>query len=202
MQVNIQDMLIGFVAACAIGIGGVVVADLNSYMSRGGEVGTVPVSWPASVEAASPLVRRSDGGWTFVLTAHPECPCTRATADQLLRALDGADPADRLLVLARADDTNDLGVLEPLRRLSNTTFIADPDASLSADFGGLTSGYLVAFDPGGRTAFAGGLTPRRGMVGPSTGFEAVRALIENKGSVAERAEVFGCPLCEHDAAEK
>jgi hypothetical protein len=90
----------------------------------------------------------------------------------------------------------DLGVLAPLERLSIARFVPDPDAVLSAAFGGLTSGFLVAFDPEGRTAFAGGLTPRRGMVGPAAGVEALRDLIGSESPTVERAEVFGCPLCD------
>lgn len=198
MHICPRRATITLAALSALAIGGAVIADLNTYMSAPGTTGVVPSVWPAKAGTGFPEVPRDDGGWTFVLTAHPACPCTRATTDQLLRALGNAGSEDRLVVLVRSASTRDLGVLEPLRRLEGVTFIADPDSALSNAFGGLTSGYLIAFDPEGRTAFAGGLTPRRGIVGPSTGFEAVRALTEDKQPAADRAEVFGCPLCGTD----
>jgi hypothetical protein len=66
----------------------------------------------------------------------------------LVRTDAEADPADL-----------ELGVLAPLERLPIARFVPDPDASLSAAFGGLTSGFLVAFDPDGSDRSSPGGSP-------------------------------------------
>ncbi len=176
------------------------MAGLNTYMATPGTAGTTPASWPDD----APFARES-GRWTFVLAAHPKCPCTRATADQILKTMTRAQDDATLVVLSfTTDDKPDTagpGVLSSLAHLPNVRFLPDPEGRLSARFGALTSGHLVAFDAAGITRFSGGLTPSRGMVGPATGLAVIEDLLAGRTPKTESAAVYGCPLCPETGAD-
>ncbi len=178
------------------------IAQLNTYMATPGSVATTPDAWPSDAPFA-----REASGWTFVLAAHPRCPCTRATADQLLRTMTRAGDDATLVVLSfttphrpHRPDQADPGVLSALAHLPNVRFVPDPEGALAARFGAVTSGHLVAFDPGGRTRFSGGVTPMRGMVGPATGLAVLEDLLSGRTPRTDSAAVYGCPLCPETGA--
>lgn len=141
--------------------------------------------------------------WTVVMAAHPRCPCTRASADELERALAGATERRELVILvfrpeagAATDHAGfaDTPTLRRLASLAGARVVADPGGHLAGRLGALTSGHTLVYDPSGRLRFAGGLTPSRAHVGPNTGSAAVRALLRAEPAGAADAPVYGCPL--------
>lgn len=187
----IPTVALPLASAAALALG---IARLNTYMATPGSVAVAPASWPADAPFAP------DGSrWTLVLAAHPRCPCTRATADQLLRTMARAGHGASLVVLcfttSDRPDHAEPGVLSALEHLPNVRFVPDPEGDLSALFGAVTSGHLVAFDARGRTRFSGGVTPMRGMVGPATGLAVLESLLSGRTPPTASAPVYGCPLC-------
>ena len=177
--------------AAALLISGVVA--LNDYMSAPGAVGETPDAWPSGTG-----IERTPERWTIVLAAHPKCPCTRATAEQMIGPLRGSPEAD-LVILSyvspeRADSPPEPGVAGRLAELPNARVVADPGARLAERFGAVTSGHVVAFAPDGSTAFSGGVTRSRGMSGPATGLASLHALLSDSTPPAAEACVYGCPL--------
>ncbi|RMH26478.1 MAG: RedB protein [Planctomycetota bacterium] len=166
---------------------------LSRYASQSGDAAIAPTQWPGDTG-----IERTDGAWTVVLAAHPRCPCTRATADELESALAGIGTPHELVVLAFQPPDNDrfadTGVIRRLGKRPDARIIPDPDARLSARFGGLTSGWVTVYDPSGALRFAGGITPTRAHTGPNTGSAAVRALLSGAPAPAPAAPVYGCPL--------
>ena len=185
--------------AIAVSVWGLLLACGTGYLAahgaRAGEAGATPVAWPEGIE-------RSGDAWTVLLAAHPRCPCTRASAEELIGALAGAGEAYELIVLAyrpSGDDAfADTGVIRRLGGLAHARVEDDPDGTIAAGFGALTSGHAAVYDPGGRLRFSGGLTPSRAHVGPNTGAGAVRSLLRGGEAPAARAPVYGCPLDNDD----
>jgi hypothetical protein len=169
---------------------------LAAHASTPGDTGRTPDRWRPD------LLPRADGRWTIVLAAHPRCPCTRATADELVAAIDGAPTPYELLVLAYrpdgpetgAGDFTATGVIRRLAALPHARIVDDPNGRLAAALGANTSGHAAVYDPDGLLRFTGGLTPTRAHVGPNTGAAALRALLRNDPPPAAVAPVYGCPL--------
>src|SRR4051812_10164794 len=57
-------------------------AVIMSYQNAGGRVGITPQHWPPKTTIA--LDREHD---TLLMFAHPQCPCTRASIEELNRLL-------------------------------------------------------------------------------------------------------------------
>ena len=188
-------MRIGRIHAMAVSVWVMLLAGglgaMGAHASKSGAAGDTPEQWPAG------LTRVSDR-WTVVLAAHPRCPCTRATVDELMAALRGATEAYELVVLAymprKSEDFAETGVIRRLGALPNTTIIRDADGRTAARFGAMTSGHAAVYDPAGRLRFRGGLTPTRAHVGPNTGAVALRALLQGGSAPATESPVYGCPL--------
>lgn len=164
---------------------------LAAHGARAGESGATPAGWPG-------LVERSSHAWSVVLAAHPRCPCTRATAEELISALAGASETYELIVLAYRPPGDaafaETGVIRRLGGLTHARVVDDPDGRLAAGFGALTSGQAAVYDPQGNLRFRGGLTPSRAHVGPNTGAASLRALLRGETAFAPDAPVYGCPL--------
>ena len=164
---------------------------LGAHAARAGSAGSTPDVWPKAMQ-------RSPDRWTVVLAAHPRCPCTRSTADELIRALQGATETYEVIVLAYTPPDgvsfSDTSIIRGLAANPHTTIVLDPDGRTAALFGAMTSGHAAVYDPEGHLRFRGGLTPSRAHVGPNTGAAAVRALLRGGTAPAPDAPVYGCPL--------
>jgi len=146
--------------------------------------------WPA----ASGL--RLDGP-TLVMVAHPKCPCTAASLDQL------ADVASRVpfrgyLLFVRPDDLPTSWAHNSLwsrsSEIPGLTPIDDPGGRLADLFGGATSGQVFLYDRQGALRFSGGITPGRGVSGDSAGRDSLLAWLRNGAAQFARTPVYGCPV--------
>lgn len=174
-------VVVALAAACAIGA-------LNGYMTRPGPIADAPGALPEDL--ATP------GAVTVVVAAHPRCPCTRATAESLADAL-GERPGVRLFVLAWTPspapaDWDAVGVTHPLVDRAGATILPDPAGARAHALGARTSGHTLVYDAEGHLRFSGGVTPARGMTGPSTGLAALHDVLAGRTSPSAHAPVFGC----------
>lgn len=178
---------------------------LGAHGARQGEAGVTP----ARFDDAAGTMERTPGAWTIVLAVHPRCPCTRASADELIRVLAGAAEPWEVVVLAfrpvegdasYSTDFSDTATVRRLASLEGVRIIPDPDGRLAARFGALTSGHALVYDLAGHLRYAGGLTPSRAHIGPNTGSAALSALLRGGAAVASASPVFGCPLDNTTAA--
>jgi hypothetical protein len=168
-------------------------AALGRFESQVGASASAPRSWPESA-----AIQRDPDRPTLLVFAHPRCPCTSATIEELNRLLTHAADRVRTLVVFYSDST--LGEdwvrspsFESAARIPGVTVVPDELGVTARAFGARTSGQVCLYDRNGRLAFAGGITPARGHVGESAGGAALRALIED-GVGAPSAPVFGCDL--------
>ena len=177
---------------------------LMRYAREPGDPGNVVTSWP--IESR---VRRSDSKPTLMVFAHPKCPCTAATLEELS------------WIMARCTNKVDCHVLffqaegegpdwvktsnwRTASAIEGVNVWSDPQSRCASRFGVRTSGHAILYDRHGHLAFEGGITPSRGHRGDNAGRTALLSLIRG-GSVesltvdqpeasVDSTCVFGCPL--------
>jgi len=179
----------------AAGVGMKVVLD---YQVAAGVAAHPPEAWPVASQ-----IPRTDGKFSLLLIAHPQCPCTRASLDELagiMTRTDGALEVSVLFVVPPGLDASwaDTDLWRNASSLPGAHVALDPDGTESRRFGVATSGQVLLYDPSGRLLFAGGITPGRGHAGDNAGREAVEAALAT-GRSAKKTKpvdtpVFGCAL--------
>jgi hypothetical protein len=175
----------------AIATGAVV---LSKYQNSDGEIGSVPQHWPSSAP-----VSRSPGKDTLLLFAHPKCPCTRATVEELNRLLARCSrpvtthafffkPADC------AEEWSQTSLRLSAAAIPGVVVHDDLDGEISSQFGAKTSGSVLLYDSNGRLLFKGGITASRGHAGDNAGSDAIVSLLERKQTELSQTRVYGCAL--------
>jgi hypothetical protein len=164
-----------------------------------GVSGQVPQQWPRA--SALPLDRQRP---TLVLFTHRNCPCTRATLQELESILANAsDPVRAFVVLlafeGAASDRVGGAIEERARSLPQVEVRIDPDGVEARRFGVRTSGHVVLYGADGRLRFSGGITDARGHAGDSIGQRAVLACLKQEIPERTTAPVYGCSLFAEDA---
>jgi len=135
----------------------------------------------------------------MVLFAHPYCPCTKATLNELEESL-ARLPSDAsvsvVFVTCRlsAPEVTDSDNVVLARGLSGITVRFDEDGHEAQSLGATVSGELFAFDASGCLVYHGGLTPARGHQGDAVGQAQLELIAHGKLAKCCAAPIFGCPL--------
>jgi len=175
----------------AIGVG---IAMTLHYENAGGTTGITPDHWPTGVPVA--LDKKRD---TLIMFAHPQCPCTRASTEELNRLLThcNGQVAAHVLFLKPAD-LSDAWVHTSLWRAASdiptVSVHEDPGGLIAQKFGAETSGFVVLYSPDGRLLFKGGITASRGHAGDNLGEEAITTLARGESLKIPPTQVYGCSL--------
>jgi hypothetical protein len=179
--------------ALALGSG---LSVLHSFEAAPGRTGPPRPRWPGETR-----VRPEPGRPNIVLFAHPRCPCTQASLEELARIMEshrGAVAAQ--VAFFRPGRSPGSWVPSAVRAyaaaIPGVRVLDDPDGSEAARFGAETSGHLVVYDRAGALVYAGGITPGRGRVGDNPGRDEVLRILAGEGPRRAVAPVFGCPI--HD----
>jgi len=188
---RVRDLLIGgawlVVILGAMGL-------FTRYTEKPGEAASAPSLWPkeSSLHATPGLA-------TLVLLAHPMCPCTRATLEDLARLLVRVPGKVSVHVLfirpvgtSSEWERSDLWALA--RSIPGVAVAIDPAGVEANRFGGATSGEALLYGTDGRLKFAGGITASRGHEGDSPGADRIVSLLMTGSAELATAPVFGCPL--------
>jgi hypothetical protein len=154
--------------------------------------------------AAAPVRIGSDSGVgphrpSLIVLAHPRCPCTGATLDELdelmTRAGDALTarvyfyyPSAKNASWARSQLWSRAG------RIPGVEVIADSDGSEARRLGAKTSGQALLYGADGTLLFSGGLTDSRGHAGESAGRRAVLSLVADERQARSATPVFGCSI--------
>ncbi len=165
---------------------------LLKYENAPGEVGHVSSAWPAhsSIQLASDRA-------TLVMFAHPQCPCSRASMDELAQIMARVQGKVRAYVLlytprGASRDWQNTTTCRNAAAIPGVTVLSDIDGADAERFGAETSGHTFLFDPNGRLLFNGGITASRGHSGDNAGESAIVSLIDNNLPKFTRTLVFGC----------
>ena len=183
-----------WLAAVSVGVGW-----LWSYNHAAGAPARPPSQWPET----SAIARVADRH-TLVMLAHPKCPCTRASIEELSKLMTttrGRVNAVVIFVMPNkaSSEWQQTDLRASAARIPGVTTIVDAGGREASSFGALTSGQVVLYDPHGQLIFHGGITNSRGHIGDNAGRNAIEALILGQNSRTENTQVFGCPL--FDASE-
>jgi hypothetical protein len=177
-----------------LGLAGLGWTSLWKYENESGASGPTPVSWPRATQIE--LAAHRD---TLVMFAHPQCPCTRASLEELARLV--ADSPRRM--------TAQVWFYRPANFPANWTHSDlwrmasaipgvivhdDPGGAQAKLFGAETSGYVLLYDEGGALRFRGGITPGRGRAGDSEAVDTIVSLLDNNDGKLGESAVYGCSL--------
>lgn len=165
-----------------------------NYQNTGGVAGEVPGHWPAGTRI--PLDSTCD---TLVMFAHPQCPCTRASLEELNRLLAQChgQVATHVLFLKPGTFSNDwlqTDLWRSAKAIPGVVVQADPDGTQARLFGAETSGCVLLYDPQGQLLFKGGITGSRGHAGDNAGVNAVASWLTGQAVSLKQTPVYGCSL--------
>jgi hypothetical protein len=171
---------------------------LGAYAARPGDAGTPPFTWPRATGIAF-----DDHRWNLLLFIHAECPCSRASVEELAYIM--ARVGDRIcahaVLLGPEPGSSRLAVKLVLNQLCTVPKLhiwQDEAAVETQRFRVATSGHVLLYDSQGRLAFSGGITPARGHVGQNHGRDAIVARVQQGHDDQSSSPVFGCwltPVC-------
>jgi hypothetical protein len=169
-------------------------ARLVEYSTTPGGSGPAAARWPAG----SALVPAPDRA-TLVLLAHPHCPCTGATVDELERFLARCRGLVTVHVLFYRPGTSPGGwektdLWRRATALPGARVHCDEGGVEARAFGATTSGHVLLYRPDGRRLFSGGITNARGHAGASVGTDALDSLLTTGAAGRTETPVYGCPL--------
>lgn len=173
------------------------VGMIRYQMTAASDVHASPAQWPKSA-----VVPRERERATLVMSLHPQCPCSRASLNELAILLSRAGDrvAARILVVRPAGAPADWvhsNLVERAAALPGVTVVVDENGDGCRTFGATTSGQVALYDRDGKLLFSGGITDGRGHEGENVGLQsALQQLRGTKrdGGGAVRAPVYGCPL--------
>lgn len=136
---------------------------------------------------------------TVAMFAHPNCPCTLASLDQLATLVRKKPSRARVYVLivqapGLSRDLTKSDTATAARRIEGAIVLPDPSGVEAKRFGAATSGQVVVFDPRGTQRFRGGITESRGHPSPNDGLDAVASILDSKPPEVHSTPVFGCSL--------
>lgn len=160
-------------------------------------------SYPAVFPAKSRIKPQKDNP-TLIFFAHPKCPCTRASLNELNRLM--TDLRGKLQIYfvfmkpSGADENwAKTDLVKTAGLIPNSQIIIDENETETGIFNARTSGLILLYDAPGNLRYEGGITSSRGHEGESAGRRAIyRIVTQNSNSTAE-APVFGCPLSSKDS---
>lgn len=161
-----------------------------------------PLAWPKTTS-----VRRIPGLRTLVMFAHPQCPCTRASIEELDLLTARLQGRIQTVVLSYKpqkfpDEWRKTDLWRHAAKILGVTVFSDPDGREARRFGAWTSGQVLLYDANGTLLYSGGLTGARGHVGANKGFDAVISLVTTGKTLSRKAMVFGCSLFDPAPAPK
>lgn len=180
----------------AVGAG---LSFLWSYENAPGVAAAAPSRWP-SASRIKPVPNRA----RLVMLTHPQCPCTRASIEELDKLMAHCrGRLDAYVVLTKPVGFSGAWVETDLWRhalkIPGVSVVVDQDGIEAQRFRAATSGQVLLYGADGRLLFSGGITGSRGHVGDNAGESAIEALVNTGSGNDDHSLVFGCPLFNPDS---
>jgi hypothetical protein len=167
---------------------------LHKYEIAQGGVRPTPERWPSTARLNAS--RECD---TLVMFAHPRCPCTRASIEELNRLLAKCEGkvATRVLFFQPSNyppEWSRGSLWKSAAAIPGVIAQSDTDGLEARRFGAETSGFVVLYSVSGDLLFRGGITGSRGHAGDNAGVEAVVSIVNGAKAASRQTPVFGCSL--------
>jgi hypothetical protein len=188
---RVVTLFFGLAWLAAVAYGG---RALFRYETQPGRVGNAPRIWPAD----STLTRTVDQP-TLVIFAHPRCPCTTATIEELNQIMARVNGRVRAYVVfyqprGAGADWKNTSLQRKAADIPGIEVESDVDGVEAARFGAETSGHTLLYDGNGKLLFSGGITASRGHVGDNAGARAILSLVNERVARQTSTLTFGCSL--------
>lgn len=167
---------------------------LYNYENEPSVPGAVATQWPTAMQ-----VRSDEHFFHLVMTAHPHCPCTRASISELSRIMTQTQGKLKAHVLFQKPEVfSDSWVKADLwkntERIPGVEVVIDEEGKQAKALGATTSGQTFLYDLNGRLIFHGGITGSRGHEGDNAGHSTVVALVNGQDTDIDQTPFFGCLL--------
>jgi len=173
---------------------------LIAYQMKAGVPAVAPGAWPNGTGLSFDSQHIN-----LFMFAHPKCPCTDASIEELKVVLTRArgrispticffDPA------GVPADWVQTRLFRDAKSIPGLNVVVDMDGAIAAKFGVMTSGQVLVYDCKGRRLFAGGITGSRGHAGDNRGRSLVLALASGESNDPVQTPVYGCALHEQVCA--
>jgi hypothetical protein len=180
--------LVAWLASLGTGFGW-----LSMYSNQAGASATTA---PASI---APAAATSQRPFRLLMFAHPHCPCTAASVQELARLMSVVAPdVDATVYFYRpareADDWAVGRLWLAAAAIPGVQVRVDPDGTEAAQFGSTTSGDVLLYDAFGGLRFQGGITPSRGHEGDNLGKSTVTSIVRGELTHVGQSPVFGCAI--------
>jgi hypothetical protein len=165
-----------------------------SYEAGPGLIAPPPAKWPS----ASSIQLERDRA-TLVMAVHPQCPCSRASIEELAAIMAHCEGRLNAYVLfmkpeGTSEDWEKTDLWRSAAKIPGVNLVSDVDVKEAARFNAATSGTTLLYDPNGQLIFSGGITGSRGHSGDNLGRSAIVSLVNREVPEATETAVYGCPL--------
>jgi hypothetical protein len=176
--------------SAAIGLG---ARELLRYANTPGRLAAPPQHWPNGSSLHPPA------GPIVLVFAHPQCPCSRATIDELAIVMARARGKATAVVFFIAPGSQPLewvhsDLWRDAQAIPGVDPVEDAEGREARRFGVSTSGQTLLYDGGHNLQFNGGITASRGHSGGNYGRDAVITILEFGTAQRHTTPVFGCSL--------
>lgn len=174
-----------------VSIGFAVVYRHEATPAPGASVAT---EWPPESSLPRPIAKPA-----LLMFAHPRCPCTRATVQELSRLVAQSGKRADAMVLFHVTEGQEAEISgsalwQEVVAIPGVKAIADVSGREASFFGPVTSGHTLLYDSYGKLIFEGGITSSRGHEGDNAGRSSIVSALLNETPEAEQTPVFGCAL--------
>jgi len=164
--------------------------------------GTPPPKWPIATK-----VPRTTGLPSIVVVAHPHCPCSRATMEELARLMAILhNRATATVIFVRpsgfSQDWEMTDLWRDAARIPGVSVLTDLGGIEASLFGAQGSGQTMLYDAAGNLRFSGGITASRGHAGDSLGRTAILSIVNTGDSSTSHTSVYGCSLHDPERAAR
>jgi hypothetical protein len=175
----------------AVGAGTVVILE---YQNTSGSAGVTPEHWPSGTQITFDPNRD-----TFIMFAHPQCPGTRASMEELNRLLAQCNGRVAAHVFFSnpvifPQDWTQTDLWRSAAAIPGVMVQEDIDNTLARKFGAETSGYVLLYDTRGQLLFRGGITASSSHAGDNAGESAIVSLVTGHYTNVGQTPVYGCSL--------
>ena len=175
---------------------------LLNYDYAAAAAGTPPETWPVASK-----VPRTAGLPSIVVVAHPHCPCSRATVEELARMMALLhNRVTTTVIFVRPSGFSQEWEMTDLRRdaarIPGVGVLSDLNGVEASRFGAQASGQTMLYDAAGNLRFNGGITASRGHAGDSLGRGAILSIVNTGNSSTSHTSVYGCSLHDPERAAR
>ena len=173
----------------ATGFGMLMVHDYSA-----GKDTPVSTFWPA--DSHLPHV---DGRPTLIMFAHPRCPCTRASLEELKVVMQQCQGRMTAYIVflqpeGKEEEWSHTELRQSAEAIPGVTVRSDDHGHEARCFQVETSGHVLLYDARQRLQFSGGITASRGHAGDNRGRTTLVGMLAHGAKSVGATPVFGCPL--------